>query len=153
MTRDEISAATGRETELKFSLRAETAVPARTDDDRTRAVLAALESAGFETAGPKTHEIADEYFDTPELALDEMGHSVRIRNKDGDRWVTVKAGGRDASGVFDRRETEFPIDRARHERCVATGFAELLDELLPDLPKHGETEGRRLLARTVRVIN
>lgn len=46
------------------------------------------------------------YFDTPSLALEAAGFSLRIRSSEAGRVQTVKSGGSSAAGLFSRREWE-----------------------------------------------
>jgi triphosphatase len=96
-----------REIELKFSC----------GPEDLAAVLAAA-PAGDD----KTRELISVYFDTPDLALQKAGASLRVREQEGRRIQTVKRG----QGLV-REEHEAPIDGLAPDPQL-----EPLPSLLPD---------------------
>lgn len=57
-----------------------------------------------------TEHLVSTYFDTPEHALRDAGFSLRIRRQRRARIQTIKADGRGAAGLFERREWERRIE-------------------------------------------
>src|ERR1700748_45405 len=99
-----------RETELKFAC----------GPEDLAAVLAAAPK-GASGGDDETRELISVYFDTPDLALQKAGASLRVREHKGRRIQTVKRG----QGLV-REEHEAPI-----EGLAADPALEPLPKLLP----------------------
>jgi len=90
-----------REIELKFK-----AAPR----DLQRFKKAVNAAGGNRRAWP-TKTLVSRYFDTPDLRLQKLGVSVRLRSSAGKIIQTVKAKkGNGGGGLMDRHEWEFPVD-------------------------------------------
>lgn len=61
------------------------------------------------------------YFDTSDRALRAAGLSLRVRESDGRYVQTVKQGGSDAAGLFDRAEWEMEVEGPFPDLAAAAG--------------------------------
>jgi triphosphatase len=82
-------------------------------------------------SGWERHELANQYFDTPEHALAAARVALRIR-KDGEQYIqTLKTRGRSIAGLSQRGEWEWPLEKAKldlkklDEQCWPESLAEL----------------------------
>src|SRR3954452_14200531 len=60
----------------------------------------------YASAPPRTLQMADIYFDTPDLAIRNSNAGLRVREADGTWIQTLKGGGSVASGLHRRYEWE-----------------------------------------------
>ncbi|MDR7522023.1 MAG: CYTH domain-containing protein [Armatimonadota bacterium] len=54
--------------------------------------------AGYRLLAPQTHAIRDVHFDTPDRALEARDLALRLREIDGQRWISVKGPARPLPG-------------------------------------------------------
>jgi len=59
-----------------------------------------------------------DYFDTPELALQQMGLALRLRELDGQWLQTVKSQGTVSNGLHQREEWEHPLPNAAFDLAL-----------------------------------
>lgn len=59
-----------------------------------------------------------DYFDTPELALQQMGLALRLREMDGKWLQTVKSQGKVNNGLHQREEWEHPLPSAAFDLAL-----------------------------------
>lgn len=85
------------------------------------------------------------YFDTPGQDLRAAGLSLRIRERDGRRIQTVKAGGSAAAGLFARPEWEQPVADDRPVIDDTTPVRALLGAKARDLAPAFEVHVERLI--------
>jgi inorganic triphosphatase YgiF len=82
--------------------------------------------------------VTDEYWDTPDLDLHQLGGSFRVRYKDGAMSVDIKEveKGRTHDGLFSRKETIIPIDVRSRGAYLTEKFASLRREHFPLLASY-----------------
>jgi inorganic triphosphatase YgiF len=111
---------TGREIELKLS------VP----PDRVQHLLRSPHLRAEGAGRGHARALRNTYYDTPHLTLHERGLALRVREA-GRRFVqTVKAGGRGASGLFNRREWQQTVPGPKPDLAQIDDV--MLRELLGD---------------------
>lgn len=82
--------------------------------------LAALTGLGPYRLGPAVlHRIRDVYYDTEQRSFSAARVALRMREQDGFRWVTIKAGRRRAGALAEREESEQPLDACSLGRALA----------------------------------
>ncbi len=108
------------ETELKLSLPAEQ-------------VPLLKESAFWQTrcnAEPQTFHLGNTYFDTVDRRLNQAKVALRIREKNGQYYQTLKTRGESINGLTHRGEWEWPIPTAVLD---STGLEKIWPEALADV--------------------
>lgn len=63
----------------------------------------------FAVEGPKTFHLGNIYYDTPDKALNEACVALRIREKNGEYFQTLKTRGESVNGLARRGEWEWSI--------------------------------------------
>lgn len=96
--------------------------------------LEALLSSGLLGDACKETDLRAIYFDTPDRAVQALGHSLRIRTGGGAATQTIKADD-PAAGLFSRGEWELPVAGKRPVADSRTPLSDLLsarlDALIP----------------------
>ena len=82
---------------------------------------------------PVTFHLGNTYFDTPDMRLNQAKVALRIREKNGQYFQTLKTKGESINGLTRRGEWEWPI--ANPELDIA-GLKKVWPEHLPEIDTH-----------------
>ncbi len=82
---------------------------------------------------PVTFHLGNTYFDTPDMQLNQARVALRIREKNGQYFQTLKTKGESINGLTRRGEWEWPI--AIPELDIA-GLQKVWPEHLPEIDTH-----------------
>ena len=84
----------------------------------------------FAVEGPKTFHLGNIYYDTPDMALNQARVALRIREKNGEYFQTLKTKGESVNGLTRRGEWEWSIPG---NQLDLSGLANVWPEALKDV--------------------
>lgn len=85
----------------------------------------------FAVKAPETFHLGNTYFDTPEMHLNQARVALRIRNKNGQYFQTLKTKGESVNGLTRRGEWEWPVAAAELD---LEGLKKVWPEHLGEMP-------------------
>ena len=91
----------------------------------------------FAKKAPETFHLGNTYFDTPEMSLNGVRVALRIREKNGQFFQTLKTKGESVGGLTRRGEWEWPIAEASLDLA---GLAKVWPEALEQAAMQHLTE-------------
>lgn len=101
-------------------------------DDVVKTLKNALGIGDFVIAAENVKNTTDDYYDTDDLALFHTHSLLRVRREGGLPVVVVKTLVGQSQGELRRTEFEKPVTEIDLQAMIATGFANVVAQQLPD---------------------